>query len=703
MAKRIEGITIELGGDTVKLNKALASVNKEIGSTQSQLRDVEKLLKLDPSNAQLLEQKQRLLGKAIGDTTLKLESLKEAEKQVQQQFERGDVSQEQYEGLQREIIATSMQLDNLKASAQGVDSQVEKISGAPLKSLGNEAQDAKTKLEKLADAASDVKGRAEKVADGMRPVTLAVAGLATAAVATVPATQELRSDLSKLDQNAKENGVSVDVAREAWKDFAIQSGETDSAIEATSNLLQAGFTESNLQKAVEGLAGAAQRFPDTLKVESLADSLQETLSTGEATGQFGELLDRLGIGAENFSAQLQNCATDAQKQNLALQTLANAGLMDTYKAWVENNQAMIDNQDAALDMQEQVAEFAETIQPLVTTALQGLTELLKWFNQLPAPVQGAIGILLLLAASISPIASGIAGISGAIGFLSTSALPALGTAAGAIPGILSGVSGAVSSFAAFIVSNPIALIVAAVVALVALIAVKGDEIQGILQRFDDWLQGIFSTDWREIFGPVLGGYLNTFLGVVKDVWDGVYQVLDGFIDLVRGVFTGDWERAWKGVQKIFSGIWDSFEAIAKAPLNGIIGLVNMAIDGINTMIDKFNSIKIELPDWLGGWSWSPDVPNIPNIPKLARGTLSAIRGLTLVGEQGPELVVMGGGERVFTAGQTRSILQNSSATTIGGGNVSIGSLTINPTAAQWSQLMQMMGQWQGARQGRRAK
>ena len=119
-----------------------------------------------------------------------------------------------------------------------------------------------------------------------------IGGLAAAAVATIPATEELRTDLSKLDANAEENAVSADTAREAWRTFAVQSGETDSAVEATSNLLQAGFTESNLQKAVEGLAGAAQRFPDTLKIESLADSLQETLATGQATGQFAELLDR---------------------------------------------------------------------------------------------------------------------------------------------------------------------------------------------------------------------------------------------------------------------------------------------------------------------------------------------------------------------------------------------------------------------------
>ena len=305
MADRIKGITIMIGGDTTGLNKALGGVNKEINNTQKQLKDVERLLKLDPTNTKLLEQRQRLLGDAIRETKTKLDTLKTAEQQVQQQFAEGKVSQQQYDALQREIVATSADLKRLEDQTKKSNAVLSGISAG---------------AEKLSAGASGV-------ATGFAPVTAAVGGLAAAAYATVPATKELRDDLSKLDANAEENAVSADAAREAWRAFAVQSGETDSAVEATSNLLQAGFTESNLQKAVEGLAGAAQRFPDTLKIESLADSLQETLATGNATGQFGELLDRLGIGAENFSVQLANCATDAEKQNLALQTLADAGLL----------------------------------------------------------------------------------------------------------------------------------------------------------------------------------------------------------------------------------------------------------------------------------------------------------------------------------------------------------------------------------------
>ena len=151
---------------------------------------------------------------------------------------------------------------------------------------------------------------------------------------------------------------------------------------------------------------------------------------------------------------------------------------------------------------------------------------------------------------------------------------------------------AFSSLWGIIMANPIILLIAAIVGLVALIAIKGDEIQALLQKFDDWLQGIFAKDWTEVFGPELGGILNGFFDTIKSIWDGIKKVFDGIIDFIRGVFTGDWERAWNGVKEIFSGIAQALVGIFKAPLNGIITLVNLALDGVNKLIDKINNNAI---------------------------------------------------------------------------------------------------------------
>lgn len=733
MADRIKGITIEIGGDTTALSKALSGVNKEISTTQKQLRDVERLLKLDPGNVTLLEQKQRLLAESVEQTKQKLDSLKNAEKQVQQQFAQGKVSQAQYDALQREIVATEAELRKAeKAAAETADS-VQKIDEKPVEELADAAQDAEKALDKAGGKAqglaSKISTTAGKVSDTFKPATTAAVGLASALYATVPATEELRSDLSKLDANAQDNSVSVDAAREAWRAFAIQSGETDSAVEATSNLLQAGFTESNLQKAVEGLAGAAQRFPDTLKIESLADSLQETLATGKATGAFGELLDRLGVGAENFSDQLAQCATDAEKQNLALETLSKAGLNDTYDAWAKNNEEMLANQDANLRFQEAMASLAEVVLPIVTTITEKLAALMQWFASLDPAVQESIGVIVGLIAVISPIAGIISGISTALDYLA---------------------------------ENPIELVIAAIAALIAvlvLIVTKGEEIKAWLAGFNEWLQGVFATDWTEIFGPVLGNVLNGFFALVKGIWDGVYQVLNGVIDFIQGIFTGNWEQAWSGVQEIVSGVWnyitglitgacDLIEGIllgldswlqgvfktdwteifgpglgdiinafmknventwnaikqifqgvidfvkgvftgnwkqawqgvvnifgglfnslinmVKAPLNGIIGLLNGAVGAINSLIGGLNSISFTMPKWLGGGHFGLSIPYIPNIPYLAKGGILS-QGSAIVGEAGPELLTMMG-NRAMVQPLTNN---TTNQTDLGGVNITV--------------------------------
>ncbi|MBQ1389587.1 MAG: phage tail tape measure protein, partial [Clostridia bacterium] len=92
MANRIKGITVEIGGDTTKLSKALKNVDSSIKSTQTQLRDVNKLLKLDPGNTELLAQKHRLLGDAVGQTKQRLETLKTAAEQADKALAAGDIS-----------------------------------------------------------------------------------------------------------------------------------------------------------------------------------------------------------------------------------------------------------------------------------------------------------------------------------------------------------------------------------------------------------------------------------------------------------------------------------------------------------------------------------------------------------------------------------------------------------------------------------
>lgn len=152
MGGMIKGITVEIGGNTTKLITALKGVNSTTKSLQSELRGVNSLLKMDPGNVTLLQQKQDLLTKSVANTEDKLNALKQAQKEVQEQFEKGDITEEQYRDFQREIVATEKKLESLKKEAENfgsVHAQQIAAAGEKMKNYGDKITDAGKTMSKV--------------------------------------------------------------------------------------------------------------------------------------------------------------------------------------------------------------------------------------------------------------------------------------------------------------------------------------------------------------------------------------------------------------------------------------------------------------------------------------------------------------------------------------------------------------------------
>lgn len=604
MADRIKGITIEIGGDTTGLSKALGGVNKEIKSTQSQLKDVERLLKLDPTNTNLLQQRQRLLAQSVEETRGKLAALKEAEQQVQQQMADGKASQEQYEGLQREIFATEQALKNLEDAASHSNATLSKVSAV---------------ADKLADAAGNISNKTKALSGAAGGILGAALGSAVSAGLTADdlntlskqsgfSTEQLQiwsygadrvdvsvNDIVKSAQKLKKNMVSTssDVSA-AWQKLGI------SVTDANGNLRDSTVVFDETVRALSKIENETER--DTLSMTLFgksADSLAGIIDDGgEAFRGFGQEAKDAGLILDQDALNKANEFNDA---------------IDKIKAQGAGTFAEIGTEIAGM-----LLPFLDDLAAAVSTALE-------WIRGLDDGQLKMLGTILLVIAGISPIfgiissvASGVSSVSNAINGVMT-ILPTLQT-------VFSSVFG-------FIASNPIVLLIAAIVGLVALIATKGDEIQAILQKVDAFLQGVFATDWTTIFGPVLGNILNTFFANLKNIWDSVLQVFNGVIDFIRGVFTGDWERAWNGVKEIFSGIFSALYAVAVTPLNAIIGFINTIIDGINWVISGLNHIP------------SVNFSTVGKIPFMANGG-TLLKGSAIVGEAGPELLTVAGGKAV---------------------------------------------------------
>lgn len=158
-----------------------------------------------------------------------------------------------------------------------------------------------------------------------------------------------------------------------------------------------------------------------------------------------------------------------------------------------------------------------------------------------------------------------------------------------------------------------------------------DSIKEKFNQFKEWLGNVFVTDWSQKFG-FLGDIINSYLANIRNVFDSVKRIFGGIIDFIAGVFTGNWKRAWQGVQDIFGGIMNGLQALVKAPLNGVIGLINAAISGLNKI--QLPSIDIPFFGEVGGWGF-----NIGKIPYLAKGGIIDNPTLAMVGEAGKEAVM----------------------------------------------------------------
>ena len=594
MADRLKGITLEIGGDTTKLSKALSGVNSDIINTKAALKDVERLLKLDPTNVDLLRQREKLLTDEVKATTEKLDKLKEA----QQTMDATGVDKNcaQYMALQREIIATEQELGNLEQASDKANDTLSKISAT-----------------------------ADKVATGAGKVASATKGLSTAAA-----------------------GALAGIGGMAYS-------AVTSADDLNTLAKQSGFTTAELQKM--------QYASDLIDVSmdditSSAQKLKKNM--GSSSGSIGEAFAKLGVNVRDANGSMRDSTdvywdvitalskvgNETERDQLAMTLLGKgadslAGIIDdggaAFRALGKEaedaglilSQDTLDSLNAVNDkidstkakaqatMAASGAKAMDALMPVFEQIIAGVGKVLDAIGGLDEGQIKLILTILAVVAAISPVASLISKISGSISFLTGTVFPAL------------------SSMISFIAANPIVLLIAAIAALVIFIGTCGDQIQEALQKVDDFLQGVFTTDWTEVFGPVLGGILNTFFATFSGIWDSIKQVLDGVIDIIRGAFTGDWERVWDGVKEIFSGIFTGLETIAEAPLNGIIGFLNAIIDGANWCIEKLNQIP------------GVNLDTIGDIPFLAKGG-TVYNGSAVVGDAGPEILTVAGGKATVT-------------------------------------------------------
>lgn len=256
MASRIKGITVEIGGDTTGLDKALNTVNSSLSKTQSALNDVNRLLKLDPSNTTLLAQKQQLLSQAVAETGKKLEALEDAQEQVTAAFERGDIGQDKYMAFQREVEETRKKLSQYKSELSGLESEQTSLATNL------------SRLQKLFDATgTDVDDYADVLGTKL-----------TAAIRSGSAsTDQLMTAITKIGKSAI--GGKADIGQLITELDKIDDG--DSVRKLIQELRKLGDEANDTKDDLEQIKQATQG-------EALAEAAEAFSAVGEAIEELGD-------------------------------------------------------------------------------------------------------------------------------------------------------------------------------------------------------------------------------------------------------------------------------------------------------------------------------------------------------------------------------------------------------------------------------
>lgn len=317
----IKGLTVKIGGDTTGLQKALKGVNTEIKTTQAELKDINNLLKLDPTNTELLQQKQKALADEIGSTKEKLETLKTAEQQAQQQFAEGKISQEQYDALKREIIATEESLKSLETEAKNAPNQMQQS----LEGLNTKIKTTQTELKEIDKLLKLDPTNTELLQQKQRALSDEIGN-------TKEKLQLLKNEEQEVQQKFQEGKVSQE-QYDALKRSIIETEESLKSLEDTVGSgsaklagisAEAGKIGENLTSAGEKMlpVTAAVTGLGTAAVKTAADFDAQMAKVSSISGATGKDLTDLEAKAREMGAQTKFSAKEAGE---AMEYMAMAG------------------------------------------------------------------------------------------------------------------------------------------------------------------------------------------------------------------------------------------------------------------------------------------------------------------------------------------------------------------------------------------
>ena len=523
-----------------------------------------------------------------------------------------------YGSLQGTIYTQESALDALRdqyasaALGKGKNSKEAKKLQKQYKQLSKEVEKNKKKLKDSTKALDEIDEASQKAGKGISAMTVMMGTLAAAGVQKViggitsaassifglaASTREYRTNAAKLNATMAQNGYSAEFTADAYKSLYGYLGDDQTVTTTLSNLSNMNLEQGELEKLLKGMQGVWAAYGDSIPLDGLAESINETSKTKTVTGNLADALNWAGISEDVFNEQLQKCTTEQEAQQLIVDTLNTAygGLKDAYD---ETAKSTIAAKEAEAEYNAVTAGIGEQIEPVTTALQEGWNKVLAAFGE------------MLEGVDMDKV---VEAISSATSWITETAIPS-------ITEFVSSVATAVGEFIG--------------------------HFDGIVQPITDIWESV-----KEIFNGVItfitsvfNGDLSGAINGLESIWQGIADQVSAKIELVKGIFNGiiswvkdiftlDGENAFSAAGTAMGNAFAVITDVLKAPINAVINIINNVIDAIN-------GVSIDFPDWIpviGGKHFGVD---IPHIPELAQGGIVTDPTLAVVGEgRGAEAVV----------------------------------------------------------------
>ncbi|WP_142959908.1 phage tail tape measure protein [Enterococcus durans] len=461
------------------------------------------------------------------------------------------------------------------------------------------------------------------------------------------------------DTDVSQSAIS---ARQAIDAYGLEYDDLNSVLDVTTKTSQntGQSVDDLMQKAIDGAPQIKQlglSFGEGVTLlgqfeQSGVDSSAALSSLSKATVAYAKDGKSLSQGLGELQDKVKNAGSETEAINAAAEVFGTKGgprmadairrgtlnLEDLAKTAGESGGAVGDTFDATLDPIDQadqamnnaklaMADVGEAVQvsllPFFEKATSLLQEFSKWWGSLDQDTKNWIITIAGIAAAVGPV------------------LIVLGSLMGSVTKIVGGINsfiGIWQKMSVFLAANPFVLVIAGIALLIAGFVLAYNKVKWFRDGVNAFFQGIsdIAVQVFNFLGGFIGGVFGGIIANFNNYFNAGKRIFNGFLDFITGVFTGNWSKAWNGVVNIFGGIFEGIAAVGKAPINGMIGLINGFIGGLN---------KIKVPKWvpgIGGKSFS-----ISKIPYLAQGG-HLINGQAIVGEAGPELLSAKNGKTTVT-------------------------------------------------------